>query len=70
MRNAAFFLLLPASLAANPEYSRRTGKECNFCHPAGTFKLNDAGRYFKAHRSLKGFDAPPAPAKPAPAKQK
>jgi hypothetical protein len=59
----------PAS--ATPEYSRRTGKECNVCHPANTFRLNDAGRYYKEHKSLKGFVPPPDPAKqgkPAPAK--
>jgi hypothetical protein len=51
---AAF--LLAASALANPEYSRRTGKECNYCHPPNNFHLNEAGQYYKDHgKSLKGY---------------
>ncbi len=53
--------LLAMAAWANPEYSRRTGKECNYCHPANTFRLNDAGKYYKEHRSLKGFVPPVTP---------
>ncbi len=61
--------LLPAVASANPEYSRRTGKECNYCHPANTFRLNDAGKYYKEHKSLKGFVLPPATPVPNPPKK-
>ena len=63
----ALCLLLPAALLANPEYSRRTGKECNYCHPPNSFRLNDAGKYYKEHgKSLKGYVEP----KPAPHTEK
>ncbi|MGD1073851.1 MAG: hypothetical protein ABSB15_27375 [Bryobacteraceae bacterium] len=69
------FLALAAAACAfaNPEYSRRTGKECNYCHPANNFHLNEAGKYYKDHgKSLKGY-VPSAPRKdtpPAAAQQK
>ncbi len=72
LRTAAILIaitnLIPATAEANPEYSRRTGKECNYCHPANTFRLNDAGKYYKEHKSLKGFVLPPAPAPNPPKK--
>jgi hypothetical protein len=50
---------------AKPEYSRRTKKECSFCHPAGSFNLNEAGAYYRDHKySLEGYVPPPA--KPDP----
>jgi len=57
----ALACLAPGLAMANPEYSRRSGKECNYCHPANTFRMNEAGRYYKEHKSLKGF-VPPADA--------
>jgi len=41
------------------EYSKKEGKPCTFCHPAGKFKeLTDAGKYYKEHdHSLKGYKA-------------
>src|SRR5262245_14441914 len=49
----------PAS--ARPDYTRRTGKQCAFCHPTGGWTLNEAGKYYKDHsHSLKGYE----PAKP------
>jgi hypothetical protein len=68
LATAAF--LLSASALANPEYSRRSGKQCNYCHPPNNFHLNEAGKYYRDHgKSLKGYvpsadarkDAPPAP---------
>jgi hypothetical protein len=48
---------------ARPDFSRRTGKECSFCHPPGSWNLNDAGKYYFEHKhSLQGY-VPPAPAK-------
>jgi hypothetical protein len=53
-----------ATGVAKPEYARRTKKECSFCHPADSWNLNDAGKYYRDHKySLQGY-VPPAPAKP------
>jgi hypothetical protein len=54
------FLFSAATGVARPEYSRRTQKECNFCHPPDSWNLNDAGKYYRDHKySLQGY-APPA----------
>jgi hypothetical protein len=46
----------PAVSTAKPEYSRRTKKECGFCHPKDSWDINEAGRYFRDHNhSLEGF---------------
>jgi len=46
---------------AKPEYARRTQKECNFCHPADSWNLNDAGKYYRDHKySLQGYKPPAA----------
>ena len=65
----AIATLAPATSSANPEYSRRTGKDCNYCHPANTFRLSDAGKYYKLHKSLKGFVPPPSAPVPNPPKK-
>jgi hypothetical protein len=46
---------------AKPEYAKKEGKACTFCHPAGKFKeLTDAGKYYKEHNhSLDDYKAPP-----------
>jgi len=44
---------------AKPDYTRRTGKDCEFCHPPDSRKLTPAGEYYRDHgNSLKGFQAP------------
>ena len=45
---------------SKPEYSKKEGKPCTFCHPAGKFKeLTDAGKYYKEHdHSIEGYKAP------------
>jgi hypothetical protein len=68
----ALFAALPGLLlclarpaAARPEYTRRTSKDCAFCHVPPGYNLNDAGRYYADHRhSLKGY-TPPAKPKPS-----
>ncbi len=52
------FLLTLAS--AKPEYAKKEGKPCTFCHvKMGSKELNDAGKYYKAHdHSLEGYKAP------------
>ena len=45
---------------AKPEYAKKEGKACTFCHTPGKFKeLTDAGKYYKEHNhSLEGYKAP------------
>jgi spore maturation protein CgeB len=52
------FLLTLAT--AKPEYAKKEGKPCAFCHvKMGSKELNDAGKYYKAHdHSLEGYKAP------------
>ena len=42
---------------AKPEYAKKEGKTCVFCHvKMGVKELNDAGKYYKDHKhSLKGY---------------
>lgn len=51
--------LLPLA-TAKPEYAKKEGKKCTFCHvKMGSKELNDAGKYYKEHNhSLKGYKAP------------
>jgi len=51
------FLLAGSSPAgAKPEYTRRTSKDCSFCHMPPGYNLNEAGQYYKEHQhSLKGY---------------
>ncbi len=42
--------------SAKPDYTRRTKKECEFCHPPDSRELNEAGKYYRDHNySLEGF---------------
>ena len=45
---------------AKPEYAKKEGKACTFCHvKMGSKELNDAGKYYKEHNhSLEGYKAP------------
>lgn len=57
----AAFYFTAATGAAKPDYARRTGKECSFCHPADSWNLNEAGKYYRDHHySLQGY-TPPKP---------
>jgi hypothetical protein len=52
----AAILLAPTVSVAKPEYSRRTKKECGFCHPKDSWDINEAGKYFRDHQhSLDGY---------------
>ena len=53
-------LLLSVKISpAKPDYTRRTGKECEFCHPPNSRKLTPAGEYYRDHQnSLKGYQPP------------
>jgi len=43
---------------AKPEYAKKEGKACTFCHvTSGKPELNSAGDYYAAHdHSLKGYE--------------
>jgi hypothetical protein len=42
-------ITLPFGLG-KPEYAKKEGKSCTFCHPAGkTKELTPAGQYYKDH---------------------
>jgi hypothetical protein len=56
--------LIPTASFATPEYSRRSDKECSYCHPAKGYSLTDAGKYYKDHKTLKGYQPPPGEKKP------
>lgn len=48
--------------SAKPEYTRKTSKDCSYCHQPPGYNLNDAGKYYADHNhSLKGFTPPPKP---------
>jgi hypothetical protein len=58
----ALVLGLATPAAAKPEYTRRTSKDCSFCHVPPGYNLNDAGRYYADHQhSLKGYTPPAKP---------
>lgn len=49
-------VLFPKVGGAKPDYTRRTGQTCEYCHPPNSRALNDAGEYYAAHkRSLAGY---------------
>ncbi|MBZ5514518.1 MAG: hypothetical protein LAN62_06695 [Acidobacteriia bacterium] len=51
--------MLPLA-TAKPEYAKKEGKPCTFCHvKPGSKELTDAGKYYKEHNhSLEGYQAP------------
>ena len=55
--------LAPREAASSPVYSRRTNKECSYCHPPNTYNLNDAGKYYQEHKSLNGYQPKETPKK-------
>jgi len=53
---AAGLIFTVTSSPAKPDYTRRTHKECDFCHPPNSRELNDAGIYYRDHKySLQGY---------------
>jgi hypothetical protein len=39
-----------------PEITKKENKQCVYCHPSvGKPDLNEAGKYYKAHRTLQGY---------------
>jgi hypothetical protein len=60
----AIVCLAPREAATSPVYSRRTNKECNYCHPPNTYNLNDAGKYYQDHKTLNGYQPKDTTKKP------
>ena len=49
-------LLLAPLATATPEFTKKEGKACIYCHTSvGKPDLNDAGKYYKMHRTLEGY---------------
>jgi hypothetical protein len=56
---AAGIMLSSTHAWTKPDYSRRTKKECRFCHPPDSWNLTDAGKYYREHHySLEGYKPP------------
>jgi len=52
----------PNGATAKPEYTRRTSKDCSYCHVPPGYNLNEAGKYYAEHQhSLKGYTPPARP---------
>lgn len=62
----ATLCLVPREASTSPVYSRRTNKDCNYCHPPNSYNLNDAGKYYQEHKSLNGYQPKDAPKKSDP----
>ena len=59
---SASLVVVARPSAAKPEYTRRTSKDCGYCHQPPGYNLNDAGRYYADHNhSLKGYAPKPKP---------
>ena len=53
---SAVALLFVPFAVGTPEYTKKENKQCVYCHTAvGKPDLNDAGKYYKAHRTLEGY---------------
>jgi hypothetical protein len=49
-------LLFVPFAVGTPEYTKKENKSCVYCHTAvGKPDLNDAGKYYKMHRTLEGY---------------
>ena len=56
-------LCLQQTSTANPDFTKRTGKKCVYCHVGSwdSGKYTEAGQYFKEHRSFQGYVAKAPP---------
>jgi hypothetical protein len=49
-------LLFVPFAVGTPEITKKENKACVYCHTAvGKPDLNDAGKYYKMHRTLEGY---------------
>jgi hypothetical protein len=51
------FLVCTSASYGKPEYAKKEGKTCTFCHvKLGDKELNDTGKYYQTHEhSLDGY---------------
>jgi hypothetical protein len=61
---ATGLIFLTPTSSAKPEYTRRTKQGCDVCHPPDSRDLNEAGAYFRDHRSLDGYKPKEQPKAP------
>lgn len=54
----AIYSFLPMGSTASPVYSRRTQKDCTYCHPPTNYNLTEAGKYYQQHKTLQGYQEP------------
>jgi hypothetical protein len=53
-------MLFAPFAAGTPEFAKKENKQCLFCHTAvGKADLNDAGRFYKEHKTLEGYPRKP-----------
>jgi hypothetical protein len=53
---SAVSLLFVPFAVGTPEFTKKENKPCVYCHTAvGKPDLNDAGKYYKMHRTLEGY---------------
>jgi hypothetical protein len=49
-------LLFVPFAVGTPEITKKEKKPCAYCHPSvGKPDLNEAGKYYKMHRTLEGY---------------
>lgn len=54
------FMVSSTSSFGKPAYTKATKKACSFCHVDSKAKpkeLTEAGKYFKEHNTLEGYQA-------------
>jgi hypothetical protein len=57
----ALLILSARQASAKPEYTRKTTKGCPYCHQPPGYNLNEAGKHYADHGSLKGYKPKPKP---------
>ncbi len=54
---AGLTMLVPQRAQANPDFTKKTGKKCLYCHIGDwtSGKFTEAGEYYREHRTFKGY---------------
>jgi hypothetical protein len=57
LSSAGLALLLPQGAQANPDFTKKTGKKCVYCHVGDwtSGKYTEAGEFYREHRTFKGY---------------
>jgi hypothetical protein len=52
----AVAILFAPFAVGTPEYAKKENRQCVYCHTAiGKPDLNEAGKYYKDHKTLEGY---------------